>query len=106
MKDDQQSAPAAHWRRRSRGTPIPRDHAARQGDITSLAFQTLGKDRAIEFLNSDSPLLGGRPLALATESQAGRLRVEAELERMRERPTDTSSSEISSGISTSAASER
>lgn len=85
MTNDQPSAPAAHWRRRSRGPAIPSDHAARQGDITSLAFQMLGKDEAIAFLNNDNPLLGGRPIALATESRAGQLHVEAELGRMRER---------------------
>lgn len=85
MKEDQQNSPAVHWRRRSRGNPIPRDHAARQGDITTLAFQILGRDEAIAFLNKDNALLGGRPIALATESRAGQLHVEAELGRMRER---------------------
>lgn len=88
MSDAEQSTPAAHWRRRSRGNPIPRDQAVRQGDITSLAFQTLGKDQAIAFLNTDNPLLGGRPIALATESEAGQRHVQAELVRMRERQTD------------------
>ena len=88
MSNDQQSGPAAHWRKRGRGNPIPRDQAVRQGDISRLAFQILGKDQAIAFLNTDNPLLGGRPIALATESRAGQLHVEAELGRMRERQTD------------------
>jgi hypothetical protein len=67
--------------------PIPRDHAVRQGAITRLAFQILGRDRAIAFLNTDNPLLGGRPIALATESSSGCLHVEAELGRLRERQT-------------------
>ena len=85
MSDERQSAPAAHWRRRSRGTPIPRDQAVRQGDITTLAFQILGKDQAISFLNTHNSFLGGRPIALAIESRTGQLHVEAELGRMRER---------------------
>jgi hypothetical protein len=88
MPDDKQSAPAAHWRRRTRSNPISRDQAIRQGDITSLAFGILGKDEAIAFLNSDSPRLGGSPLAIATESHAGQQRVEAELGWMRERQPD------------------
>jgi hypothetical protein len=87
MSDEQQTAPAAHWRRRARGTPIPRDQAARQGYITTLAFQILGKDRAIAFLNTDDARLGGRPIALATESRAGQLHIEAELGRLRESQT-------------------
>lgn len=90
MSDEQTgaAAPATHWRKRSRSTPIPRDQAARQGEITQLAFQILGKDRAIAFLNTDNALLGGRPIALATESATGRLQVEAELGRMRERQVE------------------
>jgi hypothetical protein len=61
---------------------MPREEAVRQGDIARLAFQTLGRDRAIAFLNTDNPLLGGRPLALATESVAGQRQVEAELVRL------------------------
>ena len=85
MSDDHTSAPAAHWRRRSRVNPMPHDQAVRQGDITALAFQVLGREEAIIFLNTDNALLGGRPIALATESTAGKLHVEAELGRMRER---------------------
>jgi hypothetical protein len=84
MEDDQQSAAPSHWRRRSRPSPIPKDEVVRQGDITSFAFRLLGKEKAIAFLNSDSPSLGGRPLAVATDSDAGQLKVKAELERMRE----------------------
>jgi hypothetical protein len=84
-----QSSTALHWRRRqSRSNPIPPDQAVRQGDITNLAFLVLGRDRAIAFLNTENRLLGGRPIALATESRAGQLHVEAELSRMRERQID------------------
>ncbi len=76
------ASPAAHWRRRRPTShPIPRDQAVRQGEITQLAFLLLGRERAIAFLNADHPELGGRPLALATESAAGRALVEAELGR-------------------------
>ena len=77
-----------HWRRRPKTAPIPPDQAARQGEITRLAFLLLGRERAIEFLNSDHPALGGRPLDLATASEAGRASVEAELGRMNYRQPD------------------
>ena len=82
------SAPATHWRRRPKGNPIPHDQAVRQGDITRIALTVLGRDRAMAFLNTDNRLLGGRPLALATESRAGLRQVEAELGRMRERQVE------------------
>ena len=76
------ASPRSHWKRRPRGIPLAPDHAARQGAITQLAFLVLGRERAIEFLNVEHVGLGGRPLALATESAAGRASVEAELGRM------------------------
>ncbi len=61
--------------RRNR-VPLPRDEARRQGDISQLAFLTMGgRDAAVAFLNADDPELGGRPLALATESAEGFARV-------------------------------
>ena len=90
MSDEQTNAtaPATHWRRRARGTPLPPEQAIRQGAITRLAFETLGNDKAIAFLNTHSPLLGGRPLTLATETRAGCVSVEAELARMLKRQAD------------------
>ena len=83
VSDDTATAsPANHWKRRAKTAPIPRDQAARQGEITRLAFLLLGRERAIEFLNTEHAELGGRPLALATESAAGHASVEAELARM------------------------
>ena len=73
---------ANHWRRRPRSTAIPREQAVRQGEITRLAFFLLGRDQAIAFLNTDHEGLGGRPLAVATDSAAGRERVEAELAKL------------------------
>ena len=81
------AAPASQWKRRPKTAPIPRDQAARQGQITALAFLMLGRERAIAFLNDDHAELGGRPLALATASAAGHADVEAELGRMTCRPS-------------------
>ena len=76
------ASPGSHWKRRPRAAPMPREHAVRQGAISQLAFLVLGRERAIEFLNNDHAGLGGRPLALATESAAGRASVEAEIGRI------------------------
>lgn len=80
MTEEKISSPASHWRRRAKSTPIPRDQAARQGDITRMAFISLGKDAAIAFLNTEQAELGGRPLAIATASEAGAVRVRAVLD--------------------------
>ena len=80
--EDKRTSPAAHWRRRRNAVPMPADQAARQGDISTLAFQILGKDAAIDFLNSEHAALGGRPIALAIGSLAGAASVKAELERL------------------------
>jgi hypothetical protein len=85
------ASPQSHWKRRgrdSKSAPIPHEQAARQGAITSLAFLVLGPERAIAFLNADNAALGGRPLALATASEAGHANVEAELGRMSVRDSD------------------
>jgi hypothetical protein len=47
-----------------------------------LAFLSLGKDAAIAFLNTESPELRGRPLAIATASEAGGAKVRAMLEAL------------------------
>ncbi len=80
-----EASPATHWRRRPKTTPIPRDQAVRQGDITRSAFLILGREQAISFLNTDHAGLGGRPLDLATQSTAGWHSVEAELRRLSSR---------------------
>ena len=76
------ASPRAHWKRRQHANPLPRDHAARQGAITQLAFLVLGREPAIAFLNTAHAGLGGRPLDLATASDAGRNSVEAEIGRL------------------------
>jgi uncharacterized protein (DUF2384 family) len=73
------------WRRRSKVAPISPEQAARQGEISRLAFLVLGREQAIAFLNSEHEGLGGRPLDLATASEEGRASVEAELGRMKYR---------------------
>lgn len=57
---------------RKSGTPLARDDARRQGDISQLAFFVMGgRDPAVAFLNTENVELGGRPLALATASAEG-----------------------------------
>lgn len=73
--------PLMRFRRASTPRMPPAD-ARRQGDITRLAFQALGRERAIAFLNSDNSELGARPLDLATASEAGWTRVREELHRL------------------------
>lgn len=74
------SSPSAHWRRRNKSTPLSTGDAARQGSITSRAFQLLGRDGAIAFLNTENEALGGRPITIATQSEAGDAAVRAELD--------------------------
>lgn len=68
--------------RKSNTVRMEPDSARRQGDITRLAFQLLGRDQAMAFLNSDNAELGARPLDLATASADGSASVEAALGRM------------------------
>lgn len=53
-------------------SPLSKDVAKRQGQITSLAFALLGgRDAALTFLNGGNAALGGRPLDLAMASDKG-----------------------------------
>ena len=66
--------------RRSATPKLAPDAARRQGAVTRLAFTLLGdKDRAITYLNTDHSALGGRPLDLATASEAGLSAVEQDI---------------------------
>lgn len=68
---------------RKNRTPLAPGDAKRQGDISQLAFLTMGgRDAAVEFLNSDNEALGGRPLALATASAEGFEQVAAAIRAM------------------------
>lgn len=78
-------SPARKGMMRFRKTQTQRmapDDARRQGEITRLAFLLLGRETAIAFLNTAHDGLGGRPLDLATASDAGRNSVEAEIGRL------------------------
>jgi hypothetical protein len=60
--------------------PLAPHDAERQGAISALAFQLLGgRDPALDFLNTENGLLGGRPIAIATQSDAGYASVEREI---------------------------
>lgn len=72
--------------RRSNAPQLSAEDARRQGEITRLAFHVLGRDGAIDFLNSDNAELGARPLDLATASAAGCAAVEAALGRLAFQP--------------------
>lgn len=75
-------SPSAHWKRRLKVSPIPPDHAKRQGAITTTAYLVLGREAAIVFLNTAHSELGGRPIDVAMGSDEGRNRVEAEIGRI------------------------
>jgi uncharacterized protein (DUF2384 family) len=68
--------------RKAQAPRLERDEARRQGEITRLAFVTLGREAAIAFLNTANAELDGRPLDLATASDDGRNRVEAAIGRL------------------------
>lgn len=68
------------FRRNRTVTPLPPQEAQRQGAISALAFQLLGgREPALDFLNTENALLGGRPIAVATRSKAGYVSVEREI---------------------------
>ncbi|MES2492512.1 MAG: antitoxin Xre/MbcA/ParS toxin-binding domain-containing protein [Pseudomonadota bacterium] len=71
--------------RRTRTAKFDVDGAKRQGEITKRAFLLLGRDRAIDFLNSENAELGARPLDLAIANADGRDAVEAVLGRLANR---------------------
>lgn len=68
--------------RRSRATPLEPGKARRQGEITQLALLLLGREGAMDFLNSEHAGLGARPLDLAIATAEGRDLVEAALGRL------------------------
>ena len=81
--------PAMMRFRKPQAPRISPAEARRQGDITRLAFQLLGREQAMAFLNADNSALAGRPLDLATASAEGHAAVEAELARIAPPPTPT-----------------
>ena len=74
------SARTNPFRRNRTITPLAPESAQLQGDISALAFQLLGgRDAALDFLNTENKPLGGRPIAVATQSAAGYACVEREI---------------------------
>ena len=77
MMDGDETAPKASanrliFRPSKLASPLSKDVAKRQGQITSLAFALLGgRDPALAFLNGGNSELGGRPLDLAMASDKG-----------------------------------
>jgi hypothetical protein len=84
MSAPEQSEPVRSMMRfrRSRKPGLDAEQARRQGEITQLALLLLGREKAIEFLNSENADLGARPLDLAIASARGRDSVEAALGRV------------------------
>lgn len=89
---------ASHWRSKSKSQPLDDDRALRQGRISHCAFDALGREHAIAFLNTDNTRLGGQPLGIATASVAGEEMVVREIERLRSAlpapPTTTTAQEV------------
>lgn len=56
------------------------DMARRQGNVTRLAFERLGREAAMAFLNQSNDALGGRPLDIATGSVAGFEKIKVAIE--------------------------
>lgn len=68
------------FRRKRNFAPLAPQEARRQGAISTLAFQLLGgRDPALGFLNAENVPLGGRPIAIATQSDTGYAIVEREI---------------------------
>lgn len=68
--------------RRANLPRMEKGSAQRQGDVARLAFEVLGREAALVFLNTEHAALGGRPIDLAVVSDEGRASVIAELERL------------------------
>ncbi|OYW44000.1 MAG: hypothetical protein B7Z08_04170 [Sphingomonadales bacterium 32-68-7] len=68
--------------RRANLPRMEKGSAERQGDIARMAFEVLGREEALVFLNTEHAALGGRPIDLAVVSDEGRASVVAELSRI------------------------
>ena len=68
------------FRKRFDTVRLSPDAAARQGKVATAAFLALkDRDAMVAFLNTHDDALGGRPIDLAVESDAGLKAVEAAL---------------------------
>jgi len=66
--------------KKAKGARLSPEEAERQGRVSKLALQALGKTEAvIAFLNAHDDALGGRPIDLAIASADGLAAVEAAL---------------------------
>lgn len=75
------------FRRKRNFAPLAPLEVQRQGAISALAFQLLGgRDAALDFLNTENGSLGGRPLAIATQSMAGYAAVEQAIQSLSASP--------------------
>ena len=90
MTDEQGSPPpiTAKPRRVFRtaraASTLSSDEVAREGRIIRLAMDRLGAAAARTFLNTPDPLLGGRPLQIATASREGADAVERAMLHVRQ----------------------
>ena len=71
----------------------PEQHEREAGDV-AVAAGAVGRDAAIEFLNSVNSELGARSLDLATASESGCAQVETELARLTCRPPRERTTEL------------
>ena len=87
MNDTVEETPAPRFGKmnfkRSNRPKLAIDAVRRQGAITRLALETLGKDDAIAYLNAERAQIGGKPLDLATSTEDGYKSVERDLVAMR-----------------------
>ena len=68
------------FRSRAATPRLTPEQAARQGRVSTLAFEALRNSQAvIAFLNTNDDALGGRPIDLAVASQDGLTRVERKI---------------------------
>lgn len=65
--------------RRNKPFRLTATASRRQGETTRMAIMVLGREAAIEFMNTHDEALGGRPIDLAIASDEGRVRVELAL---------------------------
>lgn len=87
MNDEQSTLPAISlaaparkpFRKKFTTVRLAPDAVERQSRITLLAWNLMGADGAIAFLNNHSGPLDGRPLDLAVASTAGYEAVEREI---------------------------
>ena len=77
VKSDNDKPQTKRFRKRFDSVRLSPDAAARQGKAATAAFLRLkDRDAMISFLNTHDDALGGRPIDLAVESDAGLKAVE------------------------------